>query len=298
MLPGAGKGDGRMEKKTKWTRGTGEFIGFTVIALCITYMVIILASFLQLQFSLSQLSRALAVAGRSAAVCASKEDAKKQALKVVQSSVTSANIDSLEVEVEYAGDRRVWEPGAYLTVTVSGNVHTLEPVTSGVRSKKMLVSVENQNAAGRTVLIPERYGNGLITYTNYTYFYPKWTAGTAQRKIANLWAQKGKASEGGVATIDGYYLLACTTTFGKVGDRVCFVLEDGTRINGIIADSKRTNNAAENSNQYGHRNGQDVIELEVTGPANTATVPGGNSVKPEWRGKRVVKGINFGSYVR
>lgn len=95
--------------------------------------------------------------------------------------------------------------------------------------------------SGTTVNIPSSVPQTGITgnYTCYPQFYGRWNAGTTQRRISEIWGQKGKTgSPENIATIDGYYLIAVTQKFGQVGDIVCVVLANGTRINCMIADEK------------------------------------------------------------
>jgi hypothetical protein len=90
------------------------------------------------------------------------------------------------------------------------------------------------------------------------------------------------------------YLIALKTTFGISGDKVSVILEDGTVINCIIADSK----GWENSNIYGHdTNGRGLNIVEFEADDGTASSNYVNS-PPDisgWKGKKVKKIINGGS---
>ncbi len=100
-------------------------------------------------------------------------------------------------------------------------------------------------------------------YTCYTNFYSRWNNGTNQRLVANIWDEQGRPSDRGIATIDDRYLVAMTVTFGRVGDYVDVILEDGTVIPCILADVKSPNDA--NCNAYGHekgRRGTSMVEFE------------------------------------
>ena len=127
-------------------------------------------------------------------------------------------------------------------------------------------------------------------YTCYPQFYGRWNAGTTQRRISEIWGQKGKTgSPENIATIDGYYLIAVTQKFGQVGDIVCVVLANGTRINCMIADEKNPGDS--NYTEWGHDLGggkADVIEWE-------SMVYGFPNVD-KWRGQRVTTIINGGRY--
>lgn len=101
-------------------------------------------------------------------------------------------------------------------------------------------------------------------YTNYVKFYSRWTPGSNQRAIADIWDANGRTSDRGIATIDDRYLVAMTTTFGYPGSYVDVILEDGTVIPCIIADAKSPRDA--NCNAYGHekgRRGTSIVEFET-----------------------------------
>ena len=146
--------------------------------------------------------------------------------------------------------------------------------------------------SGTTVNIPSSVPQTGITgnYTCYPQFYGRWNAGTTQRRISEIWGQKGKTgSPENIATIDGYYLIAVTQKFGQVGDVVCVVLANGTRINCMIADEKNPGDS--NYTEWAHDLGggkADVIEWE-------SMVYGFPNVD-KWRGQRVTTIINGGRY--
>lgn len=146
--------------------------------------------------------------------------------------------------------------------------------------------------SGTTVNIPSSVPQTGITgnYTCYPQFYGRWNAGTTQRRISEIWGQKGKTgSPENIATIDGYYLIAVTQKFGQVGDIVCVVLANGTRINCMIADEKNPGDS--NYTEWGHDLGggkADVIEWE-------SMVYGFPNVD-KWKGQRVTTIINGGRY--
>lgn len=100
----------------------------------------------------------------------------------------------------------------------------------------------------------------------------------------------------GFAVVDNRYVIACTTTFGNIGDYVDFYQADGTVIPCIIGDFKNQNDAG--CNAYGHMNGHCIVEFVVdqnswyrSGHAN----PGTDSCHPEWN-QPIVRAENVGSY--
>ncbi len=98
------------------------------------------------------------------------------------------------------------------------------------------------------------------------------------------------------AVVDNRYVIACTTTYGNIGDYVDFYQEDGTVIPCIIGDFKNQSDAG--CNAYGHLDGDCIIEFVVdenswypNGHAN----PGTDSCHPEWN-QEIVKAENVGSF--
>ena len=97
----------------------------------------------------------------------------------------------------------------------------------------------------------------------------------------------------GFAIIDGRYVIACTTFYGQVGDYIDFYRENGDVLHCVIGDIKNQNDAG--CNQYGHANGQCVVEFVVNQsmwyPSHAN--PGTASCHPEWN-SRVMKAVNLG----
>ena len=147
----------------------------------------------------------------------------------------------------------------------------------------------NQVMSGHAVEIPQWIAQDGISaiYTNYTYFYTVWGRSTYQRKVADIWNSKGRKSNRGIATIDGFYLVALKPIFGLSGDKVSIVLQDNTVINCIIADTKGNDSGA---NIYGHDAGGgriNIVEWETVGSASSVYT---NSPDLSgWAGKSVTK---------
>lgn len=101
----------------------------------------------------------------------------------------------------------------------------------------------------------------------------------------------------GFGRIDGRYVIACTTTFGQVGEYVDFKLEDGTILKCIIGDSKGGVNPQYNVSEWGHNNGKNVVEFIVDKKSwyNKKDNPGTPSNHPEWN-HRVTEAYVYGNY--
>lgn len=99
----------------------------------------------------------------------------------------------------------------------------------------------------------------------------------------------------GFGVVDNRYVIACTTSFGNIGDYVDFYQEDGSVIPCIIGDFKNQNDAA--CNVYGHMNGENIVEfvVDMNSWYPSHANPGTSSCHPEWD-QDIVKAENVGSY--
>ncbi len=149
-------------------------------------------------------------------------------------------------------------------------------------------TIVNENG-GIEIFIPSSVRQtGLCpNYTSYSYFYGKWNSGTAQKEIADQWGNAGKPSSNGIATLNDRYLVAVSPKFGKVGDNIDIVLEDGKVIQATIADGK----GADATSSWGHvmtsSGAVDIIEWEASGAKEDINL--GN-----WKNVKVAKIINYG----
>jgi hypothetical protein len=153
----------------------------------------------------------------------------------------------------------------------------------------------NSILSGKSVEIPATIPQDGMSaiYTNYSYFYSRWSNSSVQRKVADLWSETGAKSNRNIAVINGYYLVAVSPIFGTNGDKLTVILDDGTSFNAIIADIK----GSDATNTYGHvvAGGRvNIIEWEAVGNPNSTNI--GQSIDLSgWNGRRVVKIINGGS---
>lgn len=154
---------------------------------------------------------------------------------------------------------------------------------------------------GTSVVIPTSVSQtGIISnYTSYSYYYGRWSRGTVQEKLSIIWGQKGKPSAYGVATLDGYYLVALSPKFGNTGDVVTVVLEDGTTFNAILGDMKGSDARSPWGHTFG--NAVDIVEWEAVGPEDNRHVDHPaltRSLKDAgFYGKKVSKIVNYGSWI-
>lgn len=100
----------------------------------------------------------------------------------------------------------------------------------------------------------------------------------------------------GFGRINGRYVIACTTTFGQVGDYIDFYQEDGSVIQCIIGDIKNQSDAG--CNEWGHLNGTCIVEFVVnkdTWYNSNHPNPGQQGFHMEWN-QNLTKAINGGNY--
>lgn len=170
---------------------------------------------------------------------------------------------------------------------------------------------ENGNVlqARKSVDVPDYVNQsgilGQEDYTSYSAWYsgsPAWASGTTQRILADMWAYQGCPCNRGVATLDGYYLVAVRPVFGTVGDVIVVTLEDGTQFSAIIADEK----GEDAGNEWGHSKpmGISLIEWQAIVTYNGKVQIEGASYTlidgvevDDWYRKKVVNITNYGSFL-
>lgn len=166
---------------------------------------------------------------------------------------------------------------------------------SSAAQGKITTRSGKQLTSGTSVVIPSSVPQtGIVAnYTSYTQFYGRWSRGTIQRQLSEIWGQQGKPNSHSVATINGYYLIAMSSKFATTGDIVSVVLEDGTYFNAILGDSKGSDAGSE----WGHYLGNqiDIVEWEAYGTDQSALRSGLR--RAGWLGKKVTKVINYGPWL-
>ena len=145
--------------------------------------------------------------------------------------------------------------------------------------------------SGTVISVP----SGLGRY----FAYMGWQCITAPDSLQYKLREKAGMNfdDEGFGVIDGRYVIACTTTFGQVGDLVDFYQSDGTVLHTIIGDIK--NQSDPGCTKWGHNNGQVIVEFVVnrdTWYNSSHANPGTASCHPEWGGKTITQGVNLGSW--
>lgn len=172
-------------------------------------------------------------------------------------------------------------------ITIEGN--TSDAVHSrsyDLNSSEITGYCTPEYPGGTAIIIPD----GMGVYHTYMGWHTI-TSPTSRQYQLRQKSGENYDSEG-FAKIDGRYVIACTTTFGKVGDYIDFYRENGEVIHAIIGDIKNQNDPG--CNQYGHQEGRCVVEYVVSRswyPSHAN--PGTEGCHPEWN-YRVVKAVNLG----
>ena len=207
--------------------------------------------------------------------------------------------------VKAEADRNGWY---YNDSTIEETEPVLESVSYQITRNDIVAGANNSLSSGQTagpvtgqtINIPEGLGT-TTTYTTYSengFGNGAPSAGTMQRTVWETWKAAGCTYDSqGLAMLDGYYLIATTSTFGKVGDIVQFTLSNGQTIKGIIADEKNQNDSG--ATQWGHDGGKSMIEFEVN-PSYAKGQPWGGPGHPgwheEWANTTTTSAVNGGRY--
>lgn len=183
--------------------------------------------------------------------------------------------------------------------TENGVVHTIEGNKSNM-VKKALYKLdsgaimgygtpeypEETYGSGKTIKLPENLGS--------VYSYMGWNMVTSESSAQyKLRIKSGeKYDEDGFGRIGERYVIACTTTYGKVGDEVDFVLKNGQVIHGVIGDIKNQDDPG--CNKWGHQEGRCVVEFCVNKSSWYGTNKTVDKYHPEWDHTTVEKAVNLG----
>lgn len=165
---------------------------------------------------------------------------------------------------------------------------TLESITASAYDNMTATEIKK----GDVINIPKGLGS-VHTYMGWQKITSTTSTQYKLREKAGM-----KFDSEGFGKINGRYVIACTTTYGTVGDYVDFYQEDGTIIPCIIGDIKNQNDSG--CNKWGHNNGQCIIEFVVnkdTWYNTNHPNPGTSSCHPEWH-KNLTKAVNGGSYFK
>ncbi len=141
--------------------------------------------------------------------------------------------------------------------------------------------------AGKTITLPDGLGD-VHTYMGWQCITSKSSNQYKLRESAGM-----NFDSEGFGRIGDRYVVATTTTFGNVGDYIDVYQEDGTVIKCIIGDIKNQSDAG--CNEWGHNNGDCVVEFVVDKSSWYGTNKTPNGLHPEWN-QNIDKIVNKGNY--
>lgn len=141
-------------KKINFRKGS-ESVSYAIVSVFICFLIIEICGYLQLFRGIHEITNALDVAGRSASIAESKDDADGLAQAVAESSISNDNISNITVSVEYATADDVWVSGLLLKVTITADVETFSIISNPLSSephiktvsKTMIYTVENNDVS-------------------------------------------------------------------------------------------------------------------------------------------------------
>ncbi len=142
-------------------------------------------------------------------------------------------------------------------------------------------------------IVPD-LGNLTCVYT-----YMGWSLVTAPDSLQyKLREEAGEEYDSeGFAKIEGRYVIACTQSWGNVGDIIDFHLDNGMTFKCIIGDIKSSGDS--NYSKWGHLYGNSISVIEFVVQTSTwypsHPNPGTPSFHPEWKGQ-VTSADNIGNY--
>ena len=180
------------------------------------------------------------------------------------------------------------------TNNFSSNILTSEDYDVPAGGKYNYEGIEEYletDVEGVTVTLPAGLGS-VHTYMGWQCITAKASNQYKLREAAGM-----NFDDEGFAKIGDRYVIACTTTFGNVGDFIDVYQEDGTVIKCVIGDIKNQSDAG--CTEWGHNNGHCVIEFVVDkdmwyGNSMHAN-PGTESCHPEWN-QNITKIVNKGNF--
>lgn len=152
----------------------------------------------------------------------------------------------------------------------------------------VILRVKDQDSygSGKTINIPSPYGDSF-TYMGWSLIT---STGSNQYKLRVKTGEHYDVN--GFGKIGDRYVIACTPTFGKIGDEIDFVLANGRVIHGVMGDEKNMSDAG--CNKWGHDGGHSVVEFVVNKSMWYHTGKTVTRFHPEWAKSRVVKAVNLG----
>ena len=139
-----------MKKKIDFKKGNAEFVGLAISSILIISVFLGVLTFLQLTYSLNELTKASLVSSRAAATASTYEEAMEKATKVAEVSLEDKkNIKFQKVKFEKIGTSSdTWRSGQYLRVTVFADIKNNKKVQKQQHSNIVIIEGKLDPTAG------------------------------------------------------------------------------------------------------------------------------------------------------
>lgn len=220
-----------------------------------------------------------------------------------QSEELSEIAEELKISLGQASDYEEFNvtPAANVLIgNIDALTHDLDAVSQNINSyATQLIALDTSDfgnanfedylstIAGSSVALPSGLGN-VHSYMGWQCITSKSSTQYKLREAAGM-----NFDENGFGKIGDRYVVATTTTFGNVGDYIDVVQADGSVIKCIIGDIKSQGDAG--CNQWGHNNGQCVVEFVVDKSSWYNTNKTVTGFHPEWN-QTINQIVNKGNY--
>lgn len=154
----------------------------------------------------------------------------------------------------------------------------------------LAILLSNISASAASTQFPP---SGLGTLHTYT-VWDKIRWGGDCRKLINFTKDNNALSDSyGIVTYGSYFAGAMTSTFGKVGDMMLVVQDNGTVYPVIMADTK--NQGDRGCTAWGHQYGKCIVEFEILSSCRKSLYGTSGGYISEQLANPVYKVINLGS---
>lgn len=155
----------------------------------------------------------------------------------------------------------------------------------------------NMLTVKKTIAIPSNVRSYLHSgddCTDYSYWSRK--LGWTQGKVAKVWRDMGQPHDSRhIGLLGGHLTIAMKDTFGAAGDLVQIYCDSGLKFSAVLVDIK----GSDANSRWGHPKGNDVSPCEWyiwTANDSVNSVQGFPGIG-DWKGKKVVKVENYGSWL-
>ena len=137
----------RIKSTRFWRKGSGELLGFVIIAPFIILLICFIIAATQISITNQNLTFAAYNCGRAAVISETYNIAEKKANEIYLAEMGDVGSDAahysfIPCELEVLNGEE-WEKGSYVKCTVRYYISTMMPFTSGVREQSIVMMIEN-----------------------------------------------------------------------------------------------------------------------------------------------------------